>query len=98
MDLGTDGKRLVVEIIATLVHIKSTMVTLLLRPAGVPEDVYRPLLYRRDEATGRILSKRQIAPPVLDQLDAAKNVGSCNGAELATNVVEKGKSLITLVK
>jgi quercetin dioxygenase-like cupin family protein len=29
---------------------------------------------------------------------AAKNVGSGNGAELATYVVEKGKPLITLVK
>ncbi len=29
---------------------------------------------------------------------AAKNIGSGNGAELATYVVEKGKSLITLVK
>jgi hypothetical protein len=69
MDFDTDAKRLAVEIIATLVHIKSTMVTLLLRPAGVPEDIYKPLLYRRDEATGRILSKRQIAPLILDQLE-----------------------------
>jgi quercetin dioxygenase-like cupin family protein len=29
---------------------------------------------------------------------AAKNVGSGNGAELATYIVEKGKPLITLVK
>jgi quercetin dioxygenase-like cupin family protein len=29
---------------------------------------------------------------------AAKNVGSRNGAELATYVVEKGKPLVTLVK
>jgi quercetin dioxygenase-like cupin family protein len=31
-------------------------------------------------------------------IHAAKNVGSRNGAELATYVVEKGKPLITLVK
>jgi quercetin dioxygenase-like cupin family protein len=31
-------------------------------------------------------------------IHAAKNVGSGNGAELATYVVEKGKPLITLVK
>jgi quercetin dioxygenase-like cupin family protein len=31
-------------------------------------------------------------------IHAAKNVGSDNGAELATYVVEKGKPLITLVK
>ena len=31
-------------------------------------------------------------------IHAAKNVGTGNGAELATYVVEKGKPLITLVK
>jgi quercetin dioxygenase-like cupin family protein len=31
-------------------------------------------------------------------IHAAKNIGSGNGAELATYVVEKGKPLITLVK
>ena len=31
-------------------------------------------------------------------IHSAKNVGSTNGAELATYVVEKGKPLITLVK
>ena len=29
---------------------------------------------------------------------AAKNVGSGNGAELATYIVEKGKPLVTVVK
>ena len=31
-------------------------------------------------------------------IHSAKNIGSSNGAELATYVVEKGKPLITLVK
>lgn len=31
-------------------------------------------------------------------IHSAKNVGSDNGAELATYIVEKGKPLITLVK
>jgi len=31
-------------------------------------------------------------------IHAAKNVGSGNGAELATYIVEKGKPLVTLVK
>jgi len=56
------------EAIATLCHVKRVMADLLLRPAGVPEEVYRPLLYRRDE-TGRLLSKRQIAPLILDGCD-----------------------------
>jgi hypothetical protein len=67
-DLGTDERRLAIEAIATLCHIKRVMADLLLRPAGVPEEVYRPLMYRRDE-TGRLLSKRQIAPLILDGCD-----------------------------
>lgn len=67
-DLGTDERRLAMEAIATLCHVKRVMVDLLLRPSGVPEEVYRPLLYRRDE-TGRLLSKRQIAPLILDGCD-----------------------------
>ena len=31
-------------------------------------------------------------------IHSAKNVGSANGAELGTYVVEKGKPLVTLVK
>jgi hypothetical protein len=60
-DLGTDERKLAMEAIATLCHVKRVMADVLLRPAGVPEEVYRPLLYRRDE-TGRLLSKRQIPP------------------------------------
>jgi hypothetical protein len=56
------------EAIATLCHVKRVMADLLLRPAGVPEEVLRPLLYRRDE-TGRFLSKRQIAPLIVEGCD-----------------------------
>jgi hypothetical protein len=63
--LGTDEKRVAVEAIATLCYVKVHMVELLLKPAGVPEDVFRPLLDKRDEA-GRLMSKREIAPLLLD--------------------------------
>src|SRR6266478_627725 len=63
-DLGTDERRVAIEAIATLCHIKRAMVDLLLKPAGVPEEVFQTLLYRRDE-TGRVLSKRQIAPLII---------------------------------
>ena len=69
MDLGTEERRLAIEIIATLAHIKRVMADFILRPAGVPSDVYQPILYRRDEATGRILSKRQFAPLILDAIE-----------------------------
>lgn len=48
MDLGTDETRLAIEIIATLIHMKNALADLLLKPAGVPADIYRPLLYKRD--------------------------------------------------
>jgi len=67
-DLGTDERKVAMEAIATLCHVKRVMADLLLRPAGVPEDVYRSLLYRRDE-TGRLLSKRQIAPLIIEGCD-----------------------------
>jgi hypothetical protein len=64
-DLGTDERRVAIEAIATLCHIKRAMIDFLLVPSGIPEDVFRPLLYRRDE-TGRFLSKRQMAPLIVE--------------------------------
>lgn len=67
-EYSTDSRRLAIEIIATLVHTKRPMATLLLRPAGVPEDLIAQYLYLRDSATGRVMSKREIAPLLLDRL------------------------------
>jgi len=53
------------------------MVELILKPAGIPPDVYRPLLRKRDESTGKEMSKRQIAPLILD---AIENRSDCKGA------------------
>lgn len=64
-DFGTDERKVAIEAIATLCHIKHVMVDVLLKPAGVPENLYKSLLYRRDEA-GRPLSKRQIAPLIVE--------------------------------
>lgn len=69
MEIGIEERRLSIEIIATLVYIKNTMAELILKPAGVPQEVYKPLLYRRDEVTGKTLSKRQIAPLILDSIE-----------------------------
>jgi hypothetical protein len=76
MEISVEARRLAIEIIATLVHIKNAMSELILKPAGVPPEVYQPLLYRRDETTGKTLSKRQIAPLIID---AIENRGDCNG-------------------
>ena len=61
-DTILDQRRVAVELIATLANLKNVMVDLILKPAEVPPELYRPLLVRRDDATGRLLSKRQIAP------------------------------------
>ncbi|MHA1305527.1 MAG: hypothetical protein DRP89_07890 [Candidatus Neomarinimicrobiota bacterium] len=76
MEISVEVRRVAIEIIATLVHIKSTMSELILKPAGVSLEVYQPLLYRRDENTGKTLSKRQIAPLILD---AIENRDDCIG-------------------
>lgn len=69
MDLGVDGRRLALEAITTLVHLKNALGELILKPAGVSQDIYRPLFHKRDLSTGRPLSKRQIAPLILDAVE-----------------------------
>ena len=76
-ELTVEAKRLAIEIIATLVHVKNTMAKMILEPAGIPPEVYSGLLYRQDETTGRTLSKRQIAPLILDALEGRPD---CAGA------------------
>jgi len=69
MDSPQEQKRLIVEAIATLAHLKNIMVETLFKPAGVPDETYRHLLYKKDESTGRTLSKRKIAPLILAELE-----------------------------
>src|SRR6266487_6331603 len=69
MELGLEERRVAVEAISSLVYIKNVMADLILKPAGVPPEVYRSLLYRRDETSGRALSKRQIAPLIIDAVE-----------------------------
>lgn len=69
MDTGVEERRVVIEAIATLVKIKHVMADLILRPAGIPSEIYRPLLYQRDPSTGWTLSKRQIAPLVIEAIE-----------------------------
>ncbi len=87
MDFGVESRRLAIEVIATLVHIKSTMAELLLKPAGIPVDIYKPLLYKRDETTEYTLSKRQVAPLILDALEQRSYSQKCirNIIEIAAN-------------
>jgi hypothetical protein len=69
MKLGVEDRRVAIEAIATLVNIRKAMAELILKPAGVPPKIYVPLLRQRDESTGRPLSKRKMAPLILDAVD-----------------------------
>jgi quercetin dioxygenase-like cupin family protein len=51
----------------------------------------------RDRARVFLLAADVLFVPA-GTVHTAKNIGSSNGAELATYIVEKGKPLITLVK
>lgn len=75
MDLGIEERRVAIEAIATLAHIKRVMVDLILKPAGIPNEVYRTLLYGRDELTGRQLTKRQIAPLIIEAAERRPDCG-----------------------
>jgi hypothetical protein len=76
VDLGVEEQRVAVEVIATLANLKNVTADLILKPAGVPQDVYLPLLYKRNESTGQQLSKRQSAPLILE---AVSKRPDCNG-------------------
>jgi hypothetical protein len=69
MNLGVDEERVAIEAIATLVHIRRAMAELILKRAGVPADIYQPLLHRRDPTTGHLLSKREMAPLIIDAVE-----------------------------
>ena len=69
MELGVEWRRLAIEAIATLVNVKRVMAELLLEPAGIPSQLYGPLLSRHDSTTGKLLTKRQIGPLLLDVVE-----------------------------
>src|SRR6266849_5426147 len=70
MDLGTEERRTAIEVIATLVYHIDQMAKLILEPAGIPLEVYRPILIQRNSVTGRRLSKREMAPIILKAMEA----------------------------
>jgi hypothetical protein len=76
LDLGVEERRVAIEVIATLVHLKNATADLILRPAGIPSEVYLPLLYGKNENSGRQLTKRQSAPLILE---AVSKRPDCSG-------------------
>lgn len=66
--VDADARRLALEAIATLVHVKKTAADQVLRRADVPEELIRRFLTERDPATGERRSKRDAGAMVLDEL------------------------------
>jgi hypothetical protein len=66
--LDADARRLALEVMAKLAHVKKIAADQLLRPSGVPEDLIRNFVKGRDAATAAPLTKRQGAATILDQM------------------------------
>lgn len=66
--VDADARRLALEAIATLAHVKKTAAEQVLRRADVPEELIRRFLTERDPATGEKRSKRDAGAMVLDEL------------------------------
>jgi hypothetical protein len=68
LTLDTDARRLALEVIATLVNVKTVAADQLLRRAGVNDDLIRRFIGERDPVTGQKRSKREAGTLVLDAL------------------------------
>jgi hypothetical protein len=66
--LDADARRLAIEAIATLAHVKRIAADQLLRPSGVPEELIRNFVKGRDATTGAPPTKRQGGAIILDQI------------------------------
>ena len=79
MRVGVDERRLVIEAIATLANRKRDMENFILNPAGVPKEIYQRISYKRDDRTGRPISKRDAAPLILEALEERADYGDVVG-------------------
>jgi hypothetical protein len=68
MPTKTEQQKVLVEIIATLTWTKDNLTDYILKPAGIPSAIYGLYLNRRDETTGKLISKRRAAPLILDAI------------------------------
>ena len=73
--LDTDARRLALEVIATLVNVKTVAADQLLRRAGVNDDLIRRFISERDPITDQKRSKREAGTIVLDALSEIGEAG-----------------------
>ncbi|MGI2295949.1 hypothetical protein [Paenibacillus sp. GXUN7292] len=69
---SADTKKLVIEIIATLVHIKGTMYELILKPARINKNYFQSLTKQKNDA-GKWLTKREIASKIISEIETHPN-------------------------
>lgn len=80
---STDTKRLIIEIIATLVHIKSTMYEQILKPAGIKKEYFQSLTKQRN-GSGKLLSKREIASKIMVAIEDHKSYSNIINSIVST--------------
>ncbi|OLS17086.1 MAG: hypothetical protein HeimC3_49800 [Candidatus Heimdallarchaeota archaeon LC_3] len=73
IEINTDIRKLVIEIIASLANLKRNMVSFVLEPSKVPPSCFREIFHIKDSETGRNLSKREMAPLILDKIEKLSN-------------------------
>jgi hypothetical protein len=68
MPIAAKEHQLIIDIATNLAYSKRDFADYILSPAGVPKDIYKPLMNKADQF-GKQLSKRQMAPLLLEALD-----------------------------
>jgi Restriction endonuclease len=84
-ELSTEAKRTAIEVMACVPWWKRDLIDKVLRPAGVPREVYVTHLNRIDEFTGKRISKRAAAPAILAEMETRGE-----GAAFVRTVIEIG--------
>ena len=69
-ELSTESKRTAVEVMACVPWWKRDLIEKILKPSGVPREVYDKHLNRIDEFTGKRITKRAAAPHILAEMEA----------------------------
>jgi hypothetical protein len=85
--LGTEARRIAVEIMSNVPWFKRILVDKILKPAGVPREIYARHLDKIDELSGRKVTKRAAAPEILAEMEARGE-----GARFVRAVIQIGAS------
>jgi hypothetical protein len=85
IELGTEARRLAVDIMANVPWFKRVLVDKILKPAGVPREIYARHLEKIDELSGKKVTKWAAAPDILAEMEARGQ-----GARFVRTVIQIG--------